>query len=443
MISLGNILLLLAGTELAIAGVVGRRGVSPTNPHDDATTSYCTWWFDYNENTSCDQMLQKNSITLEQFKRWNPSITGDCVGFTLGRSYCVEATFEPSPTASPTGPTGSSTPTGTPGGIETPQPAQPQIAPNCDAFYLVQTGESCASIATAHGITATQFLAWNPSAGSDCTGLWANAYACVSIVGHKPSKTSSTTQPTPTPTKPSNGIETPLPTQPQMVGNCDKFHLVQSGEGCADIVSIYGITLARFQQWNPAAGSNCGGLWANAYACVSIIGQEPSPTPTPTPTSTKPSNGVTTPTPTQPGMINDCNKFYLVKTGDSCANITSANGISLNDFLKWNPKAGSDCIGLWSNAYACISVIGYKPTPTSMPKPTSTKPSNGIATPTPIQNGMVTNCNKFHFVDSGQTCPVIQAKYKVTLADLVKWNPSIKADCTGLWAKSYLCVGTL
>ncbi|EFR03919.1 LysM domain-containing protein [Nannizzia gypsea CBS 118893] len=433
--ALQGLLLLLAGTELVLGGVIAHRGITPVNPHDDKATSFCSWWLDYNEQTPCDQILQTNSITLEQFQRWNPSITGSCNGLTVGRSYCVEAAFEPSPTASPT-PTVSQTtsttaPTRTPGAIETPQPTQPQIADNCNAFYLVKSGDSCAAIAAAHQITSALFLAWNPSVGNDCSGLWADSYACVSIVGYQAPTSSA---PQPTPTKPSNGIETPVPTQGRMVDNCEKFHLVQSGEGCSAIASKYGITVAEFVRWNPSAGSDCSGLWANAYACVSVIGWKPTPTP---PTTTKPSNGIQTPTPTQPDIVGNCNKFYLTKPGDSCASIASQNGIQLADFLKWNPKAGNNCAGLWANANACVSVIGYTPTPTP------TKPGNGIQTPTPIQNGMVTNCKQFHFVEPGQTCSVIQAKYKVSLADVVKWNPAITANCSGMWSKAYLCVGTL
>ena len=108
-----------------------------------------------------------------------------------------------------------------------------------------------------------------------------------------------------------------------------------------------------------------------------------------------------------------------------------------------------------------VMPLPHKPLQT----PTTTQPSNGVTTPTPIQSGMVKNCNKFHFVQSGETCPVIQSKYKVTLANLVKWSkfmlktstllsireltlaffldPAIKADCTGMWGSTYLCVGVI
>ncbi|POR34341.1 LysM domain-containing protein, partial [Tolypocladium paradoxum] len=197
------------------------------------------------------------------------------------------------------------------------------------------------------------YRATNPSITSTCEGLAVGHSYCVEAAFEPetptvPGRTTTTlegqsTQP-PTSTGPSNGIETPKPTQPNIVSNCNAFFLVKRDDTCAG-----------FQQWNPAAGSNCGGLWADAYACVSIIGNVP----------TKPSNGITTPTPTQPDIAGDCNKFYLVKLGDYCAAIASANGITLDDFLQWNPKAGRNCAGLWANAHACVLVRAIpQPRPT-------------------------------------------------------------------------------
>ena len=122
----------------------------------------------------------------------------------------------------------------------------------------------------------------------------------------------------------------------------------------------------------------------------------------------------TIPSPLQPGIVSNCDEFYLVKPGDICVDIASAKDIPLEDFLAWNPQAGDTCANLLADAYACISVTGHTPTPT--------KPSNGIETPRPIQDGMVDNCNKFHFVESGETCPAIQEEYEVGLEDLVKWS---------------------
>jgi LysM repeat protein len=149
-------------------------------------------------------------------------------------------------------------------------------------------------------------------------------------------------------------------------------------------------------------------------------------------TITPPVNG-TVPSPLQPGVVSNCDEYYLVKSGDICINVASSNGITLDEFLAWNPEAGATCTNLLADAYACVSVTGHTPTPT--------KPDNGIETPQPIQAGMVDNCNKFHLVASGQTCDAIEKEYDVELDDLVKWNPAIKDDCTGMWAATNLCVG--
>ncbi|OHF01001.1 hypothetical protein CORC01_03829 [Colletotrichum orchidophilum] len=88
-----------------------------------------------------------------------------------------------------------------------------------------------------------------------------------------------------------NGIATPTPTQPNMVGKRDSFYLVVSGDSCAAIVSKsgislsqfadpgncatiaqqYGVAVAQFTSWNPAVGSSYTGLWANTHACVAVL----------------------------------------------------------------------------------------------------------------------------------------------------------------------------
>jgi hypothetical protein len=60
----------------------------------------------------------------------------------------------------------------------------------------------------------------------------------------------------------------PTPQQPDVVSTCNKYHLVESGDGCASIVSKYGISLSNFYNWNPAVGSSCGSLWLGYYVCV-------------------------------------------------------------------------------------------------------------------------------------------------------------------------------
>ena len=219
----------------------------------------------------------------------------------------------------------------------------------------------------------------------------------------------------------------PLPTQPGMVENCDDFYLVQAGETCDGILSKKGITLAQFTTWNKEVGSDCTGMWADVYVCTSIIGHTPTPV--------NPGNGISTPSPIQPGMVSNCDAFYFVQSGDTCAAIASKFSITVGQFTTWNTGAGPSCSGLWANVNACVSIVGHNPTPAN--------PGNGVQTPSPIQNGMTNSCKRFHLVKSGDTCATIAKQYSISTNSFSAWNPAAGSNCQGLWANTYACVGVL
>ncbi|WYZ45783.1 hypothetical protein EsH8_IX_000008 [Colletotrichum jinshuiense] len=211
-------------------------------------------------------------------------------------------------------------------------------------------------------------------------------------------------------TTPGNGISTPAPTQATIVNNCDVFYFVIAIDTCEAISVKHGITVAQFQSWNPSIGATCTELWANTYACVSIVGHSPTNPPP------------ATPTPIQPNMVGNCDLFYKVRSEDTCTSIASSNGVTTQQITTWNPSVKSNCTALWLDYYICTSIVGHTPTSSG----------NGIQAPTPIQSGMKTSCNAFHFVTSGQTCQVIIARYSITQADVFKCNPAVKRDCTGI-----------
>lgn len=297
---------------------------------------------------------------------------------------------------------------------------------------MAAKGETCDKIVASYGtFDFNTFFEWNPAVGKDCSGIWANHYYCVGVEGQKSSPTITNTKPTTT--KQTNGISTPSPVQNGMVNNCEKFHQIKSTTTCTSIETYYNLPFDTFLSWNPAVGKDCAALLTNYWVCIATVGWKP-PTKTtaqPAATATKGSNGVSTPLPIQTGMVSNCNKFHTVKSTTTCDSIQNYYKISMSDFVKWNPSVGSKCTGLWTNYNVCIGVEGGTPT----------KPSNGIITPSPIQSGMVSNCKKFHPVASTTTCDSIQKYYKITMGQLVKWNPVIGSKCTGLWANYYVCVG--
>ncbi|KAM0492503.1 hypothetical protein ACHAP8_009858 [Fusarium lateritium] len=336
---------------------------------------------------------------------------------------------------------------------------------DCSFYTSPDSGATCATFADAWGISEDDLKALN--SGIKCPSIDTKTTYCVigsvnddpdepsptavvpkstapastkvtSVIKTTPTAVSPTVPQKPSPTKqPSgNGVKTPEAIQEGMVANCNKFHKVKDTTTCQGILDYNKITLADFIKWNPAVGKDCTGLWKGTSACVGVIGSTPSPTGAakPSPTKTTPGNGIETPDAIQDGMVANCNKFHKVKDTTTCQGILDYNKITLADFVKWNPAVGKDCTGLWKDTSACVGVIGSKP------QPTATAPSNGIKTPSPIQDGMVKNCVTFHHVTSTTTCQALLKYRKITMEQFFKWNPAVKKDCSGLWKDTHACV---
>lgn len=56
-------------------------------------------------------------------------------------------------------------------------------------------------------------------------------------------------------------------------------------------------------------------------------------------------------------MVKVCSTFHKVVKGESCTRIAEDAGITITDLITWNPKAYTDCSGLYANTYACVGVI--------------------------------------------------------------------------------------
>lgn len=71
------------------------------------------------------------------------------------------------------------TPTASP--VPVPSPTQPEIASDCIQYYEAQAGDTCIGIVQKYStfLTLSQFEAWNPAVGNDCTNLLSGYYYCV------------------------------------------------------------------------------------------------------------------------------------------------------------------------------------------------------------------------------------------------------------------------
>jgi LysM repeat protein len=128
-------------------------------------------------------------------------------------------------------------------------------------------------------------------------------------------------------------------------------------------------------------------------------------------------------------MVANCGVFYFTKSGDNCEAIATTKGITVAQFITWNPQVGGTaCSGLWVGVNVCVSIIGHTPTTTTA------SPTNGIATPTPTQPGMVSNCDLFYLTKTGDTCASIAAAKGITVTQFTTWNTQVGGTaCTGLW----------
>ncbi|KAI0975407.1 carbohydrate-binding module family 50 protein [Xylaria arbuscula] len=345
--------------------------------------------------------------------------------------------------------------------LGTPAPGAPE---DCSAWVQDAYGLTCAIIEEFYGMTEAQFEEWNPTAAElgDCT-LIQGLYYCVqvnystlttvtfttSIPGA--SSTTATTTPTSVAGSTTTGtatktlqIATPSPTQTGMVGNCNNFYLVKSGDTCSEIAVNEDIALGDFYTWNAAVGSTCANLLSGYFVCVGVVATgttTKAPTSTTLTTVTK-TTGIVTPTPIQTGTVSDCDDFYLVRSGDTCDTVAAAEGISVSDLYAWNPAVGvNTCKTLLAGYYICVGVKGSSTTSTAAP--TTTAPlGNGITTPTPYQTGMVSDCDDFYLVQSGDICDTIAAEEGISVADFYTWNPDVGVNtCKSLLAEYYVCTG--
>ncbi|KAK4125547.1 carbohydrate-binding module family 50 protein [Parathielavia appendiculata] len=71
-----------------------------------------------------------------------------------------------------------------------------------------------------------------------------------------------------------------------------------------------------------------------------------------------------TPTPTQEGMINGCNKFHeAVSFAFDCNDIASQYGISFDTFICWNPAVGPECKHIRIYHYYCVGRLAEQQKP--------------------------------------------------------------------------------
>ncbi len=171
-------------TSSPAAGSSGAAGSpNPAGPTFSGIPCTCNSYYTIEKGDTCPSVAAKFGITRDQFLAWNPAVSADCaVNFWTGQSYCVGisgATACPAPSTSK--PTTVSTSTtkvattpstsshATTAGPAPVTPTFPNTACNCNKFYDLGPDDTCPSVQSRFGITADQFLQWNPDVSANCT----------------------------------------------------------------------------------------------------------------------------------------------------------------------------------------------------------------------------------------------------------------------------------
>ncbi|TLD25414.1 hypothetical protein PspLS_05917 [Pyricularia sp. CBS 133598] len=243
---------------------------------------------------------------------------------------------------------------------------------------------------------------------------------------------------------------------PDVPVSCTLWWNTDDGLSCQTALSIAGVPVADLLKLNPSVKS-CQDWKTDRSYClkasatptptspppIAITPAQTSTTSTAPPTPAEPANGIQTPDPAQPGMVDNCNRFHLVGTDDNCWTLANQYGLTESQVHAWNPEVGGPaCDNLWTGYHACIGVLGGQPSPPTTTAPTTPPPSSPNATPQPVQDGMVNNCNRFHRVVPGDNCWAVANQYGITQEQIVQWNTGIGgAACGGMWPDYYLCIG--
>ncbi|KAK1145438.1 hypothetical protein N8T08_004313 [Aspergillus melleus] len=317
-------------------------------------------------------------------------------------------------------------------------PTLPGTASDCNRWYKIKKGDSCDSVQKEFGITAKDFLAWNPDVSSDCLkNFWVDNAYCVGV-GPVPS-----------------GSPSPSP----ITSSSDKASLPSSSHSSSPPSSPSSSWSAPLSP-SPSSNDSTGPASYTFNHPITSLTKLPPP---PTETAWK----------TQAGQPKSCYRWHKVQYGETCRKIANLYSlITLDEFIEWNPEAAVDCNNVFAGWQVCVGVVKpftfNKPTsgPVSVPEPTQYTPSGPrtwtlptpfsfsipanftigpyTATAMPTYNVQVNttkDCRAWYQVDYTQGCEnVVNLFGTFSMEDFVAWNPTLGNDCQGIQNDFWYCV---
>ncbi|KAJ5655288.1 hypothetical protein N7507_007238 [Penicillium longicatenatum] len=330
----------------------------------------------------------------------------------------------------------------------------PDVTDNCEFWANdISSTDTCAELESYFDASISELHAWNPSLLEDycvlikgwsycvegpsvtTTAAVATGTAAKVVSFHEVSdfvtstsavstaSSSGTVTTTAVTATYSGGI--PSPTQSGLTTSCTEYYYVKDGDSCYTIQDLYlDFTLDEFYSWNPSISSGCVGLEIGYHVCVDAGDRTKlalrSQVQLVLPLHLPPSRRLPLQAYPQIGIASDCVTYYQAVSGDSCWSIVTNDYPYLTEaeFIDMNPAVGSDCSGLWVGYDYCVATTSVEPMP-----------------------GIISTCDSYYLVESGDSCYSIEQAYSITAAEFMEWNPDVGSSCASLWADYYVCVG--
>ncbi|KAI0449631.1 hypothetical protein F5B21DRAFT_509009 [Xylaria acuta] len=115
-----------------------------------------------------------------------------------------------------------------------------------------------------------------------------------------------------------------------------------------------------------------------------------------------------------------CIQSQIPDPGYDCISFAAQAGIDPEQFVLWNPTVGSDCSNFLPGLQYCVAVYHYQ------------------------QPGITSNCNQFAVANDtnwvNSPCQIIETKFGLSHARFVAWNPAVLDNCTQIYSGYDYCV---
>ncbi|KAK4220509.1 hypothetical protein QBC38DRAFT_526748 [Podospora fimiseda] len=435
----------------------------PTNLAN-GTSTHCGRYYEVQPDEYCNLLAIRLRISLADFLFLNPAFDANCTNLFAYESYCIQpvgdiATYLGQPGASPTSlapsipfiPPSPILPTVT---VAFPAPANTQAPKDGQLPISPGTRQDCYryfngfSFQDARDLAGTTCINQCQRAAAILTIDWGNMQFWNSDLASIKSPACSFNpayrycrqlipSPSQTPEPPPPDHE--LPAREGAISTCMRYADVPGDWECKDVLLNYNLTIAQFFKYNLPVNADCSGLWPNMTYCIRAPGYPDrdddsniSSTASPSTSVTATSTSLGPPGPTHAGQPANCNLWHVVVSGDTCATVPAKYGITIAQFLDWNPAVSTDCtINFWLGEAYCVGISGKQAVP---------------VVPTPVQAGnAVSGCKKYAQAQTGDSCSDFAVRNGLSLAKLYAWNRVLGTDGSGcktsFWAMYWYCVG--